>query len=46
MAGMREKAGRAQRKTVRARLLDLFETVGPSDPAVVTARRHLMTALF
>jgi len=42
---IRRTAG-AQRETVRVRLLDLFETVGPSDPAVVAARRDLMTALF
>ena len=36
----------AERDTVRARLLELFEAVGQSDPAVLTARRDLMTALF
>ncbi len=35
-----------QREAVRVRLLELFETVGPNDPAVVKARRDLMTALF
>jgi putative thioredoxin len=36
----------AERETARLRLLDLFETVGPSDPAVLKARRDLMSALF
>lgn len=35
-----------ERERVRVRLLALFETVGASDPAVVQARRDLMTALF
>ncbi len=34
------------RERVRLRLLDLFETVGNSDPRVQKARRDLMTALF
>ena len=34
------------REAVRVRLLELFETVGPTDPAVLKARRALMTALF
>ena len=38
--------GGAQRETVRLRLLELFETLGPTDSAVATARRELMTALF
>ncbi len=36
----------APRERVRVRLLELFETVGPADPAVLKARRDLMTALF
>jgi putative thioredoxin len=36
----------AEREAVRVRLLELFETVGPSDPAVLKARRDLMSALF
>ena len=36
----------AQRESVRVRLLELFETVGPADPAVLKARRDLMSALF
>lgn len=34
------------RETVRLRLLELFETVGNTDPAVLKARRDLMSALF
>ena len=36
----------ADRERVRVRLLELFETVGTSDPAVLKARRDLMAALF
>jgi putative thioredoxin len=36
----------AQREAVRLRLLELFETVGAADPAVLKARRDLMSALF
>jgi len=35
-----------QREAVRVRLLELFETVGPTDPPVVKARRDLVSALF
>lgn len=35
-----------QREPVRLRLLELFETVGAQDPAVLRARRELMSALF
>lgn len=34
------------RETARKRLLELFETVGPTDPAVLKARRDLTSALF
>ncbi|MYS91902.1 MULTISPECIES: tetratricopeptide repeat protein [Streptomyces] len=34
------------RDTVRKRLLELFEVVGPEDPRVVAARRALARALF
>ncbi len=34
------------REAARARLLELFETVGAADPAVLKARRDLTTALF
>ena len=36
----------AQREAVRVRLLELFETVGQAEPAVLKARRDLMSALF
>ena len=42
---IRNTAG-AQRESVRVRLLELFETVGSADPAVLKARRDLMSALF
>lgn len=35
-----------ERESVRVRLLELFETVGRSDPSVLKARRGLSTALF
>lgn len=35
-----------ERDAVRVRLLELFETVGADDPAVLKARRDLTTALF
>lgn len=34
------------RETVRVRLLELFEVVGAAEPAVLKARRDLMSALF
>ncbi|GAB3623285.1 tetratricopeptide repeat protein [Mariniluteicoccus endophyticus] len=34
------------RDRVRKHLIELFETIGNSDPAVLKARRDLMTALF
>jgi putative thioredoxin len=40
------RRGGADRDTARVRLLELFETVGPTDPRVLAARRSLMTALF
>ena len=42
---IRNTAG-TERETVRLRLLELFETVGNADPAVLKARRDLMSALF
>ncbi|MFT3862577.1 tetratricopeptide repeat protein [Micropruina sp.] len=42
---VRETAG-AERESVRVRLLELFEVVGNADPAVLKARRDLMSALF
>ena len=40
------RRGGADRDPARVRLLELFETVGPSDPRVLAARRSLMAALF
>ena len=40
------RRGGADRETARVRLLELFETVGVTDPRVLAARRDLMTALF
>lgn len=42
---IRKTAGE-ERNTVRVRLLELFETIGNSDPRVQKARRDLMAALF
>lgn len=42
---IRRTAGE-ERNQVRVRLLELFETVGGTDPRVIKARRALMTALF
>ena len=36
----------AERDRARTHLLELFETVGNADPAVLVARRNLTTALF
>jgi len=40
------RVGGDDRDRVRARLLELFEIVGPSDPRVVKARSALASALF
>jgi putative thioredoxin len=40
------RRGGTDRDTARVRLLELFETVGASDPRVLAARRSLMAALF
>ncbi len=45
IALIRETAG-ADRDAVRVRLLELFEIVGPADPAVLKSRRDLMSARF
>jgi len=45
IAAIRATSG-PQREKLRLRLLELFETVGLSDPAVLKARRDLMSALF
>ncbi|MDR2896722.1 MAG: tetratricopeptide repeat protein, partial [Propionibacteriaceae bacterium] len=36
----------AERDRLRLRLLELFQTVDPADPQLLTARRQLATALF
>lgn len=45
IAVIRDSSGDA-RESARQRLLELFETVAPDDPAVLKARRDLMSALF
>jgi len=45
IAAVRRTSG-DDRGTVRVRLLELFETLGNTDPRVLKARRDLMTALF
>lgn len=45
IAAVRRTSG-DDRDRVRTHLLELFDTIGNSDPAVLTARRDLMTALF
>ena len=45
IAAVRRTSG-DERGTVRVRLLELFETLGNTDPRVLKARRDLMTALF
>lgn len=45
IALIRTSAG-SDRETVRVRLLELFEVVGAAEPAVLKARRDLMSALF
>lgn len=45
IAVIRNSTGDA-REAARLRLLELFETVAPDDPAVLKARRDLMSALF
>lgn len=46
LIGAIRMAAGPQRDQLRVRLLELFETVGVSDPAVLKARRELMSALF
>lgn len=46
LIGVIRKTAGDDRNTVRVRLLELFETVGNSDPRVQKARRDLMAALF
>ena len=46
LIGVIRRSSGADREAVRVRLLELFEVVGGSDPAVLKARRDLMSALF
>ncbi len=46
LIGLVRSTGGPDRELVRTRLLELFETVGASDPRVLKARRDLMAALF
>ncbi|MBO0811519.1 MAG: tetratricopeptide repeat protein [Microlunatus sp.] len=46
LVGVIRKTAGDDRNAVRVRLLELFETLGNSDPRVQKARRDLMTALF
>lgn len=46
MIALIKTAAGDERNQVRVRLLELFETVGSTDPLVIKARRALMTALF
>jgi putative thioredoxin len=46
LVGVIRRTSGEERDTVRVRLLELFETLGNSDPRVQKARRDLMTALF
>jgi putative thioredoxin len=45
IAAVAETAGE-ERNTLRTRLLELFDTLDPADPVVLSARRNLATALF
>lgn len=45
LAAVRKYSG-AERDQARTRLLDLFEVLGPTDPAVVKARSALANALY
>ena len=46
LLGLIKRSAGAEREAARVRLLELFETLGNSDPRVLKARRDLMTALF
>ncbi|WP_133754095.1 tetratricopeptide repeat protein [Naumannella halotolerans] len=46
LVGVVRRTAGDDRERVRQRLLELFEVVDPKDPAVLKARRDLMTALF
>jgi len=46
LVGVIRRTSGDERNAVRLRLLELFETLGNTDPRVQKARRDLMTALF
>ncbi|GAB3704277.1 co-chaperone YbbN [Mariniluteicoccus flavus] len=46
LIGLVRRTSGDERDKVRKHLLELFETIGNADPAVLKARRDLMTALF
>jgi putative thioredoxin len=46
LTGAIAQADPDDKETLRLRLLELFDTQEPSDKTVLTARRHLATALF
>lgn len=46
LLGLASQSGPEDRDTIRVRLLELFEVVGRTDPAVLKARRRLATVLF
>ena len=46
LLGLAAQSGPEDRDTIRVRLLELFEVVGRTDPAVLKARRRLATVLF
>ena len=46
LLGLAGEVGQDERETLRLRLLELFEVVGRTDPAVLKARRRLSTVLF
>lgn len=46
LVGLIRRVSGEERNQVRVRLLELFDTLGTTDPRVIKARRALMTALF
>ncbi|MDO5735138.1 MAG: tetratricopeptide repeat protein [Propionibacteriaceae bacterium] len=46
LLGLASELGADERETVRLRILELFEVVGRTDPAVIKARRRLSSVLF
>lgn len=46
LLGLAAEVGPDDRESIRVRILELFEVVGRTDPAVLKARRQLSTVLF